>query len=244
MKRILVWDLPIRLFHWLLAAAFVAAYGIANLVDDDSPAFSLHMVVGLVMAFMVALRVVWGVVGTRYARFPSFLFGPRAVFGYFAGLARAEKPAHVGHNPGSSVAIFAMLAWTVGLAVTGVMMGRGSEAAEELHEVFATLLLVTVLAHVAGVALHSLRHRENLVMSMIDGHKLGAEADAIRSSRPVVALVFLALTAVWSWRLVAGYDGAARRLDVPLIGTVQLGETEHEGGERHGHRGHDDDDDD
>lgn len=65
MKRILVWDLPTRLFHWLLAASFIAAFTIANVVDDDSATFVVHMLLGAVMSAMVVQRVLWGVVGSR-----------------------------------------------------------------------------------------------------------------------------------------------------------------------------------
>jgi len=237
MKRILVWDLPTRLFHWLLAGAFTGAFVLAN-VDDDGPLFPIHMLLGLVMAFMVVLRVVWGFVGTRHARFGAFVFGPGAVVAYVKGVISGDGERHVGHNPGAAVAIFAMLALSLGLAVTGVLMGGGSEAAEEVHEVLAYLLLATVLLHVAGVIVHTLRHRENLALSMVDGHKEGPEGQAIRSSRPLVALAFLVLTGLWSWRLAAGYDPAGQRLTVPVIGTtLQLGEAEHEHEHEHEHDG-------
>ncbi|MCB9735137.1 MAG: cytochrome b/b6 domain-containing protein [Deltaproteobacteria bacterium] len=244
--KILVWDLPTRLFHGLLALAFVGAWGIATAVDDDSALFPVHALFGLVMAFMVALRLVWGVVGTRHARLSALLVGPRAVAAYVVGVFRGTGGRHTGHNPGSAVAIVAIFAEVAVLTVTGVLMGSGSHAAKEVHEVFATLLLVTVLLHVAGVVIHSLRFKENLAMSMVDGRKVGDEGAAIRGARPLVALAFLALTALWGAGLASGYDGATRRVTLPVVGqTLDLGEVE--GGERgggghHGRRHGDDDD--
>lgn len=71
MKTTKVYDLPTRIFHWLFAATFVGAFFIAKVIDDDSPSYVFHMLLGLVLVLTVALRVVWGVVGSRYARFSS-----------------------------------------------------------------------------------------------------------------------------------------------------------------------------
>src|SRR5689334_18298443 len=117
MKRILIWDLPTRLFHGSLAAAFSGAFVIANATDDDSSTFKVHMLLGGIMAFMVSLRLVWGLVGSRWARFGSFAFGPGAVIDYFKGIVSGDGKRYPGHNPGASWAIFAMLALSIGLAI-------------------------------------------------------------------------------------------------------------------------------
>ncbi len=246
--RLLVWDLPVRLFHGLLAVAIVAAFAIATLVDDDGALFPWHMLLGAVGAFLVVLRVVWGFVGSRYARFGSFAFGPSSVFAYVKGIFTGGGERHVGHNPGSSVAIFAMLALTVGLAVTGVAMSGGDGVAKELHEVFAYSLIGVVGLHVAGVVVHTLRRRENISLSMVDGRKAVEPAKAISSSHPLVALALLGLTAVWSATLVRGYDPATKSVGLPGLGArIALGEAEGAEGAgeptrgRHGNR-HDDDD--
>lgn len=246
MKRVLIWDLPVRLFHLLLAVAFVGAFAIAQLADDESPWFSAHMLLGLLMAFMVVLRVLWGLFGTRHARLGSFAFGPRAVLGYLGGAIRGRAARHAGHNPGAAAAIFAMFVCVIGLAVTGIMMAKGNESAEDLHELLAYGLLVAVIAHLVGVALHTIHHRENITRSMIDGTKEADPAEAIPSARPLVGLAFLALTALVGWRLAAGYDPATRTLALPLIGeSLQLGEVEGDYEQHDGERGrHGDDDDD
>ena len=81
MRRTLVWDIPTRLFHWLFAGGFIAAAVIALGQSDDSPLFPYHGIIGLALGLMLVLRVLWGIVGTRHARFGSFAFGPRAVAG-------------------------------------------------------------------------------------------------------------------------------------------------------------------
>ena len=241
MKHILVWDLPTRLFHWLLAGSFIAAFTIANVVDDESNLFALHMLLGAVMTLMVLLRVVWGFVGSRYARFGSFAFGPRDVVDYLKSTVSGGGKRYLGHNPGSSVAIWAMLALSLGLGVSGAFMSS-FEVLEDVHEVLAYALLAVVVTHVAGVAWHSLRHRENITRSMVNGRKTGEPEDAIRSVHPVAALVFLALTGLWAAALVQGYDPSSHTLTIPVVGgTLQLGEAS-DSGESSGHaRGRDGD---
>lgn len=230
MKRILVWDLPTRLFHWLLAGSFIAAFAIANFVDDESAAFVVHMLLGAVMGVMVVLRVLWGFVGSRYARFGSFAFGASDVIAYLKGTVRGEGKRYLGHNPGSSVAIWAMLALTLGLGISGALMSS-NEALEEVHEVLAYALLTVVVTHVAGVVWHTLRHRENITASMVTGYKEGEPEAAIPSVHPVAAVVFLVLTAAWAALLVQGYDGVTRTVTLPLVGTqLRLGERPEVGG--------------
>jgi cytochrome b len=245
-ERILVWDIPVRLFHWLLAAAFIGAFVIANLVDDESSLFPLHMLLGGIVAFMVLLRVIWGFVGSRYARFGSFAFGPRALGGYVRGAfaGKAER-RYAGHNPGSAWAAYGMLAIALGLAFTGAFMSSGGELFEEIHEILAWAMIALVGAHVAGMIWHTIRHQENIARSMVDGRKQGDPAAAIGSSHALVGVAFLALTGLWAGALYAGYDAPSSQLTLPLIGkTIKLGEAEEHGERERGkHEKHDDHDD-
>lgn len=233
MSHALIWDLPTRVFHWLLAAGFAAAAVIAMVLDDDGPLFPYHAVIGLTLAAMVAMRIIWGIVGTRYARFGSFAFGPRAVVAYIKGAIFGGGTRHLGHNPGSAYAIFAMLLILGIMAVTGVMLGRGNESVKEIHELAANVMLAFVGIHILGVAFHTLRYRDNITASMIHGRKSAEAAHAIPSARPIVAVVFLALTAAWAAGILWNYDPATKRTTLPLIGTaLQLGEAEGEAGAR------------
>lgn len=236
MNRILVWDLPTRLLHWLFAAAVVAALTIALTADHDSGLFQVHMLLGVIAAFLVLLRLVWGVVGSRYARIGSFLFGPGALAGYLVGVFRRTAERHIGHNPGSAYAICAMLLLSLGLAVSGLSMSS-SEAFGELHEALGFAMLAVVGAHIAGIVLHTLRHRENISLSMVHGRKAGAASQEIRSAHAIVGIVFLALAAGWVAVVLRGHDAQARRLT--LLGqTFQLCESRREAkGEHEEHRG-------
>lgn len=242
--KILIWDLPTRLFHWLLAGSFFVAFGIGNFVDDDSSLFSVHMLIGAIMAMMVLLRVVWGFVGSRYARFSSFAFGPMEILSYAKGIFVKGGRQYLGHNPGSSLAIWAMLALTLGLGITGAFMSS-IHAFEDVHEILAFGLLGVVITHVAGVILHTIKHKENITLSMITGKKEGEAEASIPSMHPLVAVFFLLITGLWSGSLIQNYDGATGTLTVPLLGTTMtIGEGQESGESQKGHGDDDDDDDD
>lgn len=243
MSNVLVWDLPVRLFHWMLAAGFVASACLAFLFEDDSAPFPYHAMVGLVLVMMVVLRVAWGFVGTRYARFRSFLFGPAAVAGYMKGVFTGRGQRHVGHNPGSAYAIFAMLLLVLSLGVSGVLLGSGVKGIKELHELLAFALIGVVVAHVLGVVLHTVRHRENITASMVHGRKQADPPDGIASSRPVVAVILVLAVVGGMAGLLRSYDANRRTLQLPVLGTqLKIGDEPHaERTSRREHREHDDD---
>lgn len=191
MEKILVWDMPVRIGHWLLVAAFAVSW-----LSGDSEEWRLvHVTAGYAMGGVLAFRLFWGFAGTRYARFGSFLFSPRAVFAYLGSLLKG-KPAHwIGHNPAGSYAIYALL--LLGIAVVGsgwaVYEEVGGEWLENAHDVLSYAMLGVVGLHVAGVAISSRLHHENLVRSMITGCKQGKSEDAIASSRKAWLLLLFGM---------------------------------------------------
>jgi cytochrome b len=195
MEKILVWDIPTRIGHWLLVAAFIVAF-----LSSDSEEWRLvHVTAGYAMAGVLLFRLFWGMAGTRYARFKSFMFSPRQLFVYLSGLLKG-KPAHwIGHNPAGSYAIYALI--LLGAAVVGsgvaVYTDAGGEWLEEAHDALAFTMLGMVCLHVLGVAVSSRLHNENLVRSMVTGLKQGKRADAIASSKKywVILLLGSALSA-------------------------------------------------
>lgn len=173
MNETKVYDLPTRLFHGLFAGTSVAAFFIAKVIDDESPNYSYHMLLGFVLAGMVGLRLIWGLIGTRYARFSSFVLNPKDLIQYLKQLL-GEKPTRtLGHNPASSWAALMMMSLALGLAVTGYLMSSGGdkEVFEDVHEVLANAFAVTAILHVAGVSFHMLRHRDSLGLAMVTGKK-------------------------------------------------------------------------
>ncbi len=194
MQKILVWDVPTRVGHWLLASAFFIA-----LASGDSEAMRLvHVTIGLAFGGVLAFRLFWGVAGTRYARFKSFLFSPRAVVAYVRGLMQG-RPAHwVGHNPAGSYAIYLLLSLGALVVGSGVLayMEIGGDWLQEVHDTAAYLMLGVVGVHVAGVMVSSLLHRENLVRSMFNGYKEGTGAQAISSAKSLWLVGLLGMAVI------------------------------------------------
>jgi cytochrome b len=227
MSKVLIWDLPTRLFHWSLTAGFLASFGIAMWAGERSRWFPVHMLLGLALAFVVLLRVVWGTIGSRYARFQSFVYRPSELAAYLKSTVTRHSLRYAGHNPGSALATFAILALIILVAGSGVLMSMGFEAAEEVHGFLAYALAAVVAVHILGVAWHSWRHRENLTATMITGRKEANPAEAIASSRPVVAVVFAVLMIVVIGSLFRNYDRGRAETRLPLTGiAVHLGEPE------------------
>jgi cytochrome b len=180
---VLVWDPLVRLFHWSLALGFTLAY----LTEDDL--LTLHVWAGYLVLGLIAVRFVWGFVGTRHARWTDFVQPPHVIAAYLQDVARLRGARHLGHNPAGGAMIVALLlsltlTGLTGLALYGaqelsgplapVMSGLPpgwAHALEDVHEVLANLTLALVGLHLAGVALASLQHGDNLVKSMITGYK-------------------------------------------------------------------------
>lgn len=197
MEKILVWDVPTRLGHWLLAIAFALAW----LTSEGESWKNVHVAAGTLMFGVVVFRIVWGMIGSRHARFASFAFRPAAAVRYLLGLLRG-KPAHfTGHNPAGSYAIFLLLALTIVTGMSGwaTYNELGGHWLEEVHETAAGAMLAVVAVHVAGVVIGGLAHRENLALAMITGRKLGERSEAIGSPRRgwAVALIAWASAAIW-----------------------------------------------
>ena len=221
-QRTLVWDIPTRVFHWLLVVSFAGAF----LTAESERYRDIHVVLGYTLLGLIVFRLLWGFVGSRYARFSSFLFKPAEIAAYAASMLKA-KPAHyVGHNPAGSVSVYALLALGITCSATGVILFQdvGGDALEELHEFAAYFMLTIAGLHVAGVLLSSLLHRENLARSMITGFKSVQPKEGIRRTHAWLGVIMIAVV-VSFWM---GY---------PATGLVQADNN----GARTEHHHHDDD---
>lgn len=197
-QRILVWDIPTRLFHWLLAASFAGAF----LTAESERLRDIHVMLGYSFAGLIAFRLVWGFVGSRYARFRSFLFSPTAVIAYLRSLLSRSPRHYLGHNPVGGIAVFLMLGLGIATALTGWMHFNdiGGEWTEEVHEAVANGMLALVGVHIVGVLVSSFLHRENLVRAMFTGRKDGEPQQAIgRGYAWVAALLIAGMAALWVW---------------------------------------------
>jgi cytochrome b len=175
-----VWDPFVRIFHWALVLSFTIAYASGEALE------TLHVYTGF--GGLVLLRMVWGSIGTRHARFRDFVCRPGEVGAFLGDTLRLRARRYLGHNPAGGAMIVLMLSALLITVVTGVAFygieggagplamlagasGTTKEALEELHELSANLMLLLILVHLAGVLLESLIHRENLVKAMFNGRK-------------------------------------------------------------------------
>lgn len=164
-----VWDLFVRVFHWSL----VVCIGVAWFTSDDVQ--TLHTVVGYIAGGLVAGRVIWGFVGSKYARFSQFVRSPEIVIQYLKSIASHREQRYLGHNPAGGAMIIALILAVSVTCITGWMMTTdafwGVSWVQKLHDFAAKGILLMVLIHVIGVVVASVRHRENLPLAMLSGRK-------------------------------------------------------------------------
>lgn len=197
MQKILVWDWPVRIGHWLMVGGFIVAW-----LTGDSETFRLvHVIAGATMLAVATFRLPWGFIGSRYARFVDFVRGPSAVKEYAESLLKLEPAHHVGHNPAGGWAIVLLLGLGIltGLAGWAIYNDLGGDWLEELHEGLASAMLTMVFIHLIGVFSGSLLHGENLLRAMLTGRKLGLPEEAISSARPLAAFLLLLWVVAVGW---------------------------------------------
>ncbi|MGI9260100.1 MAG: cytochrome b/b6 domain-containing protein [Gammaproteobacteria bacterium] len=182
-KKKLIWDLPTRIFHWLLAILIGAAWYTVSISGDmDS-----HMLIGQSILALLLFRIIWGFVGTRYAKFSSFVYRPREILDYAKSFFSPRGGEYAGHNPLGSLAVFAMLTLVGVQAATGLfatdfdgfyrgpLNGLVSSATAtsitDIHYTNVNILLVLIGIHVVAVLFYLFFKRDNLISPMISGEK-------------------------------------------------------------------------
>ena len=183
MSKKLIWDLPTRLFHWLLAILIGAAWYTVSVSGD----MDAHMLIGQSILALLLFRVIWGFVGTRYARFGSFVYRPREILDYARSLLTRHGGEYAGHNPLGSLAVFGMLVLvavqvTTGLFATdfdgfyrgplnGLVSAATATSITDIHYTNVNILLVLIGVHVVAVLFYLFFKRDNLITPMISGEK-------------------------------------------------------------------------
>ncbi|WP_346910610.1 cytochrome b/b6 domain-containing protein [uncultured Roseibium sp.] len=164
-----VWDPLVRIFHWSLVVLFAVAW----LTGDEVQ--KIHEPAGYAIAGLLTFRILWGLVGTRHARFTDFVYRPSTVIAYLRDAVKFRAKRYLGHNPAGGAMVLMLIAVIGGTALTGYMMTTdaywGVEWVEEIHELLANLAIALVGLHVLGVVFASIEHGENLVRAMVTGIK-------------------------------------------------------------------------
>lgn len=167
--KVKVWDPLVRMFHWSLVALFAFSY----LTGEEWK--KAHILSGYAIIGLLAVRILWGFVGTSHARFSDFIYSPRTTLGFLRDSVTMRAKRYIGHNPAGGAMVVALIAAISGIAATGYMMTTdafwGVEWVEEAHQLLVNLTLGLVGLHIAGVILASFEHKENLVRAMITGRK-------------------------------------------------------------------------
>lgn len=179
-QSVKVWDPVVRLTHWGVAAAVL---GCSFLFEPEGKTADMHQLLGYIGVGLVVLRLVWGFVGTRYARLSAFPPNPIAALRHLTDLHRGRRHVHLSHNPAGALMVYNLWASVIAMGVTGYMMGTvaffGIAWVEELHEVICGWIMISVVLHLAGIVLDTVLTRVPLVPAMITGRKrLPANPDA------------------------------------------------------------------
>ncbi len=195
MTKILVWDFPTRVFHWLLALSFVGGY----ITGDSERWRDFHVMFGYTLLGLIVFRLIWGLFGSRYARFDSFKYNLGQVITYLKSLSKNEKAHYIGHNPAGSWAIYLLLTLGIVIGVSGVAINYdlGGDLLEEIHEGASNFMLAIVFIHIAGVLLSSYLHEENLPRSMLTGFKTGNSDSAIHHTHKLIGIGLLIVVVVY-----------------------------------------------
>jgi cytochrome b len=216
-----VWDLPTRIFHWVLAATVVCSVVSAKIGGN---AMAWHFRFGYLVLTLVAFRVLWGFVGGRWSRFASFLYSPASVLRYLRGQPQGGGRVDVGHSPLGSLSVLALLAFLALQAGTGLfaddeisntgplnrfVSGSTASVASGYHaDVGQWVLIALVLLHIGAVLYYLLRERNNLIGPMWHGDKtlpggVPASADSV-GTRLLAAVLVLVCAAAVGWLVSLG----------------------------------------
>lgn len=221
LQAVRVWDLPTRVFHWLLALCVVGSVISAKVGGN---AMVWHFRLGYVVFTLLAFRVLWGLVGGRWSRFSSFVYAPATVLRYLRGQVRPNEYLDVGHNPLGAFSVFGLLALLAAQVGTGLfadddisntgplikfVSGATSSLLTKWHKNFGQWLIIAmVLLHVAAIVFYLTKRKQNLVRPMLTGDKLlGARVPASVDrphTRGVAALLVLACAAAVGWLVSLG----------------------------------------
>lgn len=202
-RRVHVWDLPTRLFHWSLLALVVVAWFTG---EEEGAAALIHRYAGEAIAGLIVFRVIWGFAGGERARFADFAAGPSAIIAHVRDLFSRHPKRHLGHNPLGGVAVFLLLAIVAGVVVTGLFSGDEGNAGpfaglwgielSDAHEVLFRVLQGLVIVHVLGVLVESLKAKDALVPAMITGSKRRrADEPGVDAKRAGMVALIVALGA-------------------------------------------------
>ena len=201
-QEIMVWDMPVRVFHWLLVICFAGAW----LTSESERLAMIHYAFGYTACLLVLIRLVWGLIGTRYARFSQFLKSPKAVIRHFMAMLRGHPHHDVGHNPAGGLVMFALMLLILLIGLTGYLSVKEflGNFVSEAHEAVASLVLGLVIIHIIAAIGMSVIERQNLVRSMVNGKKQGMPEQGIRYPQYLIGSLIFISTLYFFYLILSG----------------------------------------
>lgn len=202
-QSVLVWDFPVRVFHWLLVISFAGAW-----ITSEGEAWQMiHYAFGYSACMLVLFRIIWGLVGTKYARFTQFIKGPAATIHHLKSLFATNSHSELGHNPAGALAMVSLMILILLIGLSGYLNVKElfGNLAGELHESLASIAMAVVVIHIAAAIFMSFFQKENLVRSMITGEKQGTLEQAIRCP---MYFLGMCLAVAWAYSFYLVVSGA------------------------------------
>lgn len=201
-QNILVWDVPTRVFHWLLVLCFAGAW----LTSESERLQMIHYAFGYSACALVLFRLVWGLIGTKYARFSQFIKAPSEIIGHLKGLLSGHEHSSPGHNPVGGLVMLGLMLAILVIGLTGYFGIKEflGNLMSEAHEAIASLTLGLVIIHVVAAIVMSLLQKENLVKAMVDGRKKGLPDQAIRFPQYLIGFLLIAGWGYFFYLVVSG----------------------------------------
>ena len=215
-SKVMIWDWPIRVFHWAFVLCVGGALALALMTEAGSRLFVWHMLLGIAACFLLLVRVALGLFGSRYNRFTALLFSPAETFRYCWGIVTFRPIHYVAHNPGAAAAAFGMYGSVVILFWSGLT--ADGEIVRNIHGYLAYVLFALAIAHLAGVSANAVRSRGEAALSMLTGRRTGSPEEGLASSQPMVGLVIVLISVLWIGNLFASYNAVKGTVKLPLLG--------------------------
>jgi len=218
MANIMIWDWPVRLLHWLMVLLFT---GLIVTGKGDGDYMDWHFYMGYGLSAVIIARVLYGVLGSEYARFKQFLYQPKTVLRYAKGLLAGNAKHYLGHNPVGGLMVVALLLaltlqWGSGLFISdeiflfgpfyGAISDDWTERLGAIHHSLPDILLILVAVHILAVLYHEIRFKERLVAAMLHGKKATHEPSAALTVKTprigvIVSMIFALAWLGWLWSI-------------------------------------------
>jgi cytochrome b len=206
-NKLLIWDVPIRLFHWALVVAIAYAWYAIEIMED----LEQHFLAGYVITTLISFRIIWGFVGTTYARFRNFTYSPSETISYIRTLKGKNSLIYLGHNPAGALSAFAILLIILVQVVSGffstddyyfgplysLVSKATASTIAEIHHINFDIIKVLVAIHIVAILCYRIFKKEKLVSAMFTGRKnaKGGDSKGIQKSKILLAAIIIALCA-------------------------------------------------